>query len=102
MIALKTNYVVTENGDIKYKPRPGGEKRGNSYARRMRKAWLLAHFGTGDTCQCVHCRITLVFATIEADRIIPGKSYRRNNIQPSCRTCNASRSNDPKWKGPLA
>src|SRR4051812_47346073 len=82
--------------------RPGGDKRGNSYARRMRKAWMLAHFGNGKACDCTHCGSMLDFDTVEADRIVPGGSYRRDNIQPSCRDCNVSRSNNPDWKGPNA
>ena len=71
--------------------RPGGEKRGNSYARRARKLWMLLWYGDGHTCRCVHCHAPLTFRTVEADRIIPGASYRRENIQPSCSPCNKRR-----------
>jgi hypothetical protein len=83
---------------MKTKPkRHGGEKRGNSYARRARKLWMLLTWGNGDTCPCVHCDTDLTFNTVEADRIIPGGSYRRDNVQPACRKCNLSRSNNVAW-----
>lgn len=82
--------------------RPGGEKRGNSTDRRRRKIWMLSRFGNGTHCNCVHCATELDYTTVEADRIIPGGSYRRENIQPSCRRCNASRSNKANWVAPLA
>lgn len=77
--------------------RPGGDKRGSSYARRARKAWLLETFGDGTSCPCVHCGEGLTFETVEADRIVPGGSYRRENVQPSCRACNLARSDDQSW-----
>jgi hypothetical protein len=81
--------------------RHGGEKRGNSYARRARKLWMLsiaAGFGgDGVKVPCVHCGMMLDFNTVEADRIIPGGSYRRENVQPADRACNLSRSNDAAW-----
>jgi hypothetical protein len=77
--------------------RPGGDKRGSAASRRKRKAWLLATYGDGVTCTCTHCPTVLDFATIEADRIIPGGSYRRDNIQPACRACNLARSNNVNW-----
>lgn len=86
--------------------RPGGEKRGNSYARRARKDWMLspqAGFGgNGREVQCKHCHQPLTFKTVEADRKIPGGSYRRDNIQPACRTCNLARSNNSSWTPPKA
>lgn len=77
--------------------RAGGEKRGNSKDRRARKLWMLASFGDGTVAPCVHCLNELSYETIEADRIIPGGSYRRDNVQPACRTCNLSRSNNLDW-----
>lgn len=83
--------------------RAGGEKRGNSYDRARRRAWMLSQpkwNGDGVTCECVHCHSTLTDATVEADRIIPGSlggTYRRDNIQPACRSCNLARSDDPSW-----
>lgn len=80
--------------------RPGGEKRGNSTDRRRRKLWMLARWGDGQTAPCTHCDSPLDYATIEADRIIPGSlggSYRRENIQPACRACNLARADDVDW-----
>ena len=82
--------------------RPGGEKRGNCKDRRARKLWMLWKFGDGEYAPCVHCGKELNYETIEADRIIPGGSYRRDNVQPGCRQCNSSRSNKIDWLGPLA
>lgn len=78
--------------------RSGGEKRGNVYDRDARKTWMLNTFGDGHECQCVHCGRQLTRNTVEADRIIPGGSYRRSNIQPSCRRCNARRGNRLHWR----
>lgn len=77
--------------------RPGGEKRGNSKDRAARKRWMLLVWGDGETCPCVHCGDALTYETVEADRIIPGASYRRDNVQPACRSCNLSRSNKEEW-----
>lgn len=77
--------------------RPGGEKRGNNIDRANRKVWMLFQFGNGEYCRCVHCGTTLTFETVEADRIIPGGSYRHENVQPACRSCNLARSNDITW-----
>lgn len=81
--------------------RPGGEKRGNSKDRAARKRWMLAQWGNGSQCPCVHCGVELVYETVEADRIVPGASYRRDNVQPACRACNLSRSNREDWIGVL-
>jgi 5-methylcytosine-specific restriction endonuclease McrA len=81
--------------------RHGGEKRGNSYARRARKQWILSEAagfgGDGTKVPCTHCQSLLDFESVEADRIIPGGSYRRDNVQPACRKCNLDRSNDAAW-----
>lgn len=77
------------------------DQRGNSKDRKARKQWLLATFGNGTECDCVHCGITLNYDTVEADRKIPGGPYIRSNIQPSCRHCNASRGNRLNWIPPL-
>ena len=77
--------------------RHGGDHRGSAAARRARKAWMLLTFGDGDSCACKHCQIVLTFATVEADRIIPGGAYARWNIQPACRRCNLARSNNLEW-----
>jgi 5-methylcytosine-specific restriction endonuclease McrA len=75
--------------------RNGGDKRGKAADRRRRKTWMLAMFGDTATAPCIHCGKGLDFKTIEADRIIPGGSYARQNIQPSCRPCNIRRGNSP-------
>ena len=77
--------------------RPGGEKRGNSTDRKRRKLWMLVAWGDGVKAPCTHCSMMLDYDSIEADRIVPGGSYRRDNIQPACRLCNLSRSNNASW-----
>jgi hypothetical protein len=75
--------------------RAGGDKRGSSADRRRRREWLLATFGDGEIAPCWWgCGRDLDQATVEADRIIPGGSYRRDNIVPACRPCNLARSDD--------
>lgn len=82
--------------------RPGGEKRGSSRDRAARKNWMLKTWGNGTFCPCVHCGVRLDYATVEADRIIPGASYRHENVQPSCRADNLARSNKTEWVSALA
>jgi hypothetical protein len=77
--------------------RHGGDHRGSAASRRARKTWMLVTFGDGQTCPCTHCRCILDFTTVEADRKIPGGPYARWNIQPACRDCNRSRSDNPHW-----
>lgn len=86
-----------------------GGDRGNTYDRTERKLWLIGARGSskygpapfggdGTKVDCVHCNAALTMATLEADRILPGSkggTYRWNNVQPSCRTCNASRGDAP-------
>lgn len=83
--------------ETKNAKRNGGEKRGNSMDRRARKLWILRTWGNGIECPCVWCRKTVTYETMEVDRIIPGASYRRENVQPACRSCNAARSNNTEW-----
>jgi hypothetical protein len=78
--------------------RHGGDHRGSAASRRARKNWMLATWGDGVTCLCVHgCGTVLTFATVEADRRDPGGSYARHNVQPACRSCNLARSDDASW-----
>lgn len=78
--------------------RAGGERRGSSEDRRRRKEWMLRTW-----THCAHdCGTKLTEDNVEADRIIQGGSYRRDNIVAACRPCNRSRSNNPNWAGPEA
>lgn len=80
--------------------RAGGDLRGSSAARRARKGYLLTVWGNGETCPCIYCGHSLIAATLEADRIIPGSeggSYRRDNIIPACRSCNVARLDKSLW-----
>lgn len=43
----------------------------------------------------------LGFDTVEADRIAPGGTYARANIQPACRRCNSARGNRSDWTPPM-
>lgn len=79
----------------------GEDKRGNSKDRAARKTWMLQTFGDGTKCPCTHCGAMLVREELEADRITPGGTYRRSNIQPSCKGCNRKRSNNTAWVSPL-
>jgi 5-methylcytosine-specific restriction endonuclease McrA len=82
--------------------RAGGDKRGNAANRRARKLWMLSQpqwqgTGTvlGESALCaLGCGVVVTFATVEADRVIPGGSYRRENVQPACRPCNLAKSDD--------
>jgi len=82
--------------------RNGGDKRGKAADRRRRKVWMLAYYGNGTTAPCTHCGCELDVQTIEQDRIIPGGSYARSNIQPSCRSCNVRRGDSPITPFPRA
>lgn len=80
--------------------RAGGDKRGSNKDRAGRKMWLLStpqFGGNGTTVACVHCKISLTYETVQADRIVPGGSYKRSNIQPSCQQCNRARGNKTEW-----
>jgi len=48
----------------------------------------MAAYGDGCNVTCVHCGALLNFATVEADRIVPGGPYARHNVLPSCGPCN--------------
>lgn len=75
--------------------RAGGEKRGNCHDRARRKVWMLATFDPDlgpDQARCHlaisdNCREVVTVATVTADRIDPGGSYRRENVQPACVPC---------------
>lgn len=75
--------------------RAGGEKRGNSRDRARRRAWLLETFDKDlgpDRARCwldlsENCQEYVDAQTITVDRIRPGGTYRRDNIQPACAPC---------------
>lgn len=77
----------------------GKDRRGPAHQRRARRKWLIDTFGNGTTVMCVHgCGTELDCLTLEVDRITPGGSYRHDNIQPSCPSCNRARGDDPDWR----
>lgn len=92
--------LTTESGRMSFpgkSARAGGDKRGSSAARKARKLHLLALWGNGETCPCLYCSAPLTYATVEADRIIAGDSYRRSNVIPACRACNVARLDKSIW-----
>lgn len=85
--------------------RNGGDHRGSAAARRSSKLWLLSSCGGHDwsgtwfpfggdgyMVPCFWCQKPLDFYSVERDRIVPGASYRRTNLIPSCSPCNKDRS----------
>lgn len=85
--------------------RHGGDHRGSAATRRASKSWLLSpdgghdwgtgwlpFGGDGTKVPCFWCQAMLTFDTVERDRIIPGGSYARPNLIPSCGPCNKDRS----------
>lgn len=76
------------------------DKRGNSKDRAARKIWMLATFeplSDPNKAHCVHCKSLVGYDDVQADRIEPGGSYARHNVQPSCAPCNLARSNNTDW-----
>lgn len=74
-------------------------ERGSAATRRKRKCWLLAWHGDGLVCLCYSCGKALVYSTLQADRIIPGRlggTYARGNIRPACGDCNTRSGNAVK------
>lgn len=75
--------------------RSGGEKRGNNRDRKRRRAWILRTFdpdlGPGQArCRLQisdMCRPVVDESTLSVDRIDPGGTYKRSNIQPACIPC---------------
>lgn len=67
------------------------DKRGSSQARARRKLWLLEEFGNGVIAYCTWCKHWITSSTMHVDRVVPGGSYKRDNIIPSCATCNMNR-----------
>jgi hypothetical protein len=77
--------------------RRGGDRRGSNTTRFVRRMWLLSTYGDGETAPCSFCEIDLDLGSVEADRIEHGGPYRRENVQPACRTCNA-KNQHPGWE----
>jgi 5-methylcytosine-specific restriction endonuclease McrA len=80
------------------------DRRGNPRNRRARKMWMLSapqFGGNGQVVRCTYCPTFLTYASVQADRIIPGGSYRRENVTPACGPCNINRSNKTGWVAPL-
>jgi hypothetical protein len=76
------------------------DKRGNSTDRKNRKIWMLStpqFGGDGTKVACVHCSALVDYDGVQADRIKPGGTYARTNVQPSCATCNNARSDNAEW-----
>jgi hypothetical protein len=98
----------------------GYDPRGSAASRRVRSEKLLSDpqfkhsTGTGwpgaektpPNVHCVHCGNMLTYErgsksnTLEQDKKDPSGTYKYPNVQPSCRTCNIRRSNDPSWVHP--
>lgn len=71
------------------------DARGSSRDRAARRSWLLATFSPDLGPGRARCELGLVAGclgvvdalTLTVDRIVPGGSYRRENIQPACEPC---------------
>lgn len=77
------------------------DKRGNNKNRAARKIWMLTcekFGGDGVKVACVHCKAMVGYDEVQADRIIPGGTYARINVQPACGPCNLARSNNEDWE----
>lgn len=74
------------------------DKRGNCHDRRSRREWILRTFGNGEQAPCVYCMKALDYKSLTVDRIVPGESYRRENIQPACFRCNNRKGDYSLWK----
>lgn len=74
-------------------------RRGGSDDRRRRRQWLVEHYGDGEFVACYlqhhpKCQYVLDVDTVSVDRLNPGGSYGRDNIQPACSPCQS-------WQGYL-
>ncbi len=86
----------------------GDGGRGNARDRAARRRWLLtpgAGFGgDGEKVRCAaalgeRCEGLVSYETMNVDRIVPGclgGRYTRDNIRPTCFTCNNDLSHDQK------
>lgn len=104
-----------------------GNDRGNSYARRRRRQWLIENYASNvpGFCRCYRCGVLLFnpddrdsdvvkviivaklgsqdqdALPLTVDRIIPGAhggTYRRNNIRPCCGPCNSETGGSTRAK----
>lgn len=95
-----------------------GNDRGNSYARRRRRQWLMEHYASNvpGFARCYRCGVLLFnpdelpplemlkdyhSVMLSIDRIIPGAhggTYRRNNIRPCCGPCNSETGGSTRSK----
>ena len=77
------------------------DKRGSASDRRARKRWLLSaesgFGGDGTRVPCIHCKDPFDYDDLTVDRIEPGGSYGRHNVQPACMHCNCSRQDRVDW-----
>lgn len=82
----------------------GNDKRGSVYDRRARRDYLMLRFGNGKTVPCYWCgkRMRTKF-TVDRYPICghDGGTYARNNIVPSCSSCNSTRCLNKKCKKPV-
>lgn len=82
--------------NVRLVSRPGYvDRRGNNQSRARRREWLLVTFDPELGDDRARCRLALDgrclevvdAATLSVDRIEPGGSYARGNIQPACQPC---------------
>lgn len=103
MVEVLVNVAVTRRGTS------NSNQRGSTRDRAARRKWLVTTFranvdthwslgcevtiGTGiPVCRCYRCGVLLTVGMVTVDRIVPGRdggTYRRNNIRPSCASCNS-------------
>ena len=75
------------------------DRRGSAQSRRVRRRWLLSRAsgfgGDGRSVPCFHCKRRLTPGIMQVDRFPTcghdGGTYRRENVVPSCSSCNANR-----------
>ena len=71
-----------------------GNSRGNTEARRRRKAWVMEAWESDwpGRVRCYRCGRALTAAEVTLDRVVPGcqgGGYSRDNIRPACGPCNS-------------
>lgn len=71
------------------------DRRGSNAARKVRRTWLLSTFDVDLGPERARCHLKLSAwcerivdsVSLSVDRIEPGGTYRRGNIQPACKPC---------------